>query len=107
MIEVYYLGPTDSEKEATVTEKAKKFKGSLTFKEVPEGGASRTIVLTYEFDEWTQAESAMEEIQRLGEQVHVEGPAITDLPKFRLMPESTNEARAFTSDAAQGMGCPS
>jgi len=74
MIEVYYLGPTDSEKEAMVTEKAKKFKGSLTVKEVPEDGASRTIVLTYEFDEWTQAESAMEEIQRLGEHVHVEGP---------------------------------
>jgi hypothetical protein len=28
------------------------------------------------------------------------------LPKFRLMPEGTDEAGAFTSDAAQGMGGP-
>ncbi len=74
MIEVYYLGPADSEKESIVTERAKKFEGSLTCKEVPENDASRTIVLTYEFDDWAQAEKAMEEIQRLGDQVHVEGP---------------------------------
>jgi hypothetical protein len=32
---------------------------------------------------------------------------VKTLPKFRLLPESADEARAFTPDSAQGVGGPS
>jgi hypothetical protein len=55
IFEVYYKPPTDSKKEAALTESVSKLGGRLDCREDPDGIGS--ICLTYEFDGLAQAEA--------------------------------------------------
>ena len=73
MFEVYYKAPADPEKEAALSQQVLKHGGRLDYREDPEEtGSSRAVILTYEFDDFGQAEAAAESLRQQGE--HVEGP---------------------------------
>lgn len=71
MFEVYYKPPADPQKEADVTKRVVRFNGRLSFREGDENG-SRSICLTYEFDDLERAQASAQSLREAGE--HVEGP---------------------------------
>jgi hypothetical protein len=71
MFEVYYRSPVDPRKEAKLTEQVASLGGQLTCHEPPDDNYW-AVVLTYEFDDWDQAEAAAGVLRTQGE--HVEGP---------------------------------
>jgi hypothetical protein len=72
MFEVYYVAPADPVRETLLTATVSRFGGRLDFREVPDENGAGPVVLTYEFDDPTQAELAAEALRGQGE--HVEGP---------------------------------
>ncbi len=72
MLEVYYTAPADSAREARLLDVIRDFGGWLDYREAPEVDGSRSICLTYEFDDWDQAIAAADHVRTLGE--YVEGP---------------------------------
>ncbi len=72
MFEVYYRLPTNPVREATLTERVLRLGGRLDYRDETCTDASQTICLTYEFDDYSAANKAADELRHLGE--HVEGP---------------------------------
>ncbi len=73
MFEVLYARPADPKREALLTRQVAALGGRLDFWEESEvASACNHVCLTYEFDDWQQAESAAEALRRQGE--HVKGP---------------------------------
>jgi hypothetical protein len=72
MLEVYYLPPSDSDREQRLASIAARHGGRLDFREAPEVDDSHNVCLTYEFAELGQADAAAEELRAVGE--YVEGP---------------------------------
>jgi hypothetical protein len=72
MFEVYYRRPVDGRKEAALTTRVSSLGGRLSYREAPEGQASGSICLTYEFEDREKAEAAAQSLRAQGE--HVEGP---------------------------------
>lgn len=75
MIEVFYHRPQDSLRESRLTELVEALGGRLDFweeSEIPD--VCNYVCLTYEFDQWEQAEHAAAELRRQGE--HVKGPQV-------------------------------
>jgi hypothetical protein len=72
MFEVYYRPPADPEKEAALTARVSNLGGRLDYREGPEKGDPPSVCLTYEFDDYDQAEAAARLLRKEGE--HVEGP---------------------------------
>jgi hypothetical protein len=74
MFEVYYRRPQDHEREARLTEQVTQLGGRFDFWEeshIP--GVCNYVCLTYEFDDWPQANAAADILRQQGE--HVEGPS--------------------------------
>jgi len=69
MIELYYATPADAEREVAFLKKIEAIGGRLDCREEEE----RSIVLTYEFDIWENAEEAAVELRDSG--CHIEGPS--------------------------------
>jgi hypothetical protein len=72
MFEVYYRPPASSTREAILTERVRDLGGRLDFREEPRPEEAGAICLTFEFDDYSAANKAADELRRLGE--HVEGP---------------------------------
>jgi hypothetical protein len=72
MFEVYYRPPENPTQEATLTERIQILGGRLDYREESRSEGGHTICLTYEFDDYSKATEAADELRRLGE--HVEGP---------------------------------
>ncbi len=73
MFEVYYRRPQDVAREARLTEQIVSLGGRFDFweeNEIPD--VCSYVCLTYEFDEWPQAELVAAVLREQGE--HVEGP---------------------------------
>ena len=71
MFEVLYKSPSDSRREAAISERVGNLGGRLTYREEPnvEGGP---VCLTYEFAGLPEAQEAASRLRSQGE--HVEGP---------------------------------
>lgn len=72
MFEVYYKPPTNSLKEAAITDRMAALGGRLDFREDADERGQEGVCLTYEFEELELAAKAAEVLRQLGE--HVEGP---------------------------------
>jgi hypothetical protein len=72
MFEVLYKSPSDSRREATISESVGQFGGNLTCREEPDVMGVGPVCLTYEFDDLRVAERAASCLRSRGE--HVEGP---------------------------------
>jgi hypothetical protein len=72
MFEVLYKPPSDSRREAVISERVGEFGGQLTYREEPNVGAEGPVCLTYEFPGFPEAEEAASRLRSQGE--HVEGP---------------------------------
>ena len=72
MFEVYYRPPASTVREASLTERVQNLGGRLDYREDARPDGSGAICLTYEFDDYSAANNAADELRRLGE--HVEGP---------------------------------
>jgi hypothetical protein len=72
MFELYYRPPTDSAREAALTEQIVGLGGRLDYREVPCEGSDGGVCLTYEFADWNCAEAVAAVMRRQGE--HIEGP---------------------------------
>jgi hypothetical protein len=72
VFEVYYKPPVDGTREAAASAQASRFGGHLDFREESQRPGEGAICLTYEFDDFAQAEAAAELLRQRGE--HVEGP---------------------------------
>ncbi len=72
MFEVYYRPPASPVREAGLTERVLSRGGRLDYREETGTDAAQTICLTYEFDDYSAANKAADELRHLGE--HVEGP---------------------------------
>jgi hypothetical protein len=73
MFEVYYKRPQDPEREARLTEQVVALGGRFDCWEESEiPGVCDYVCVTYEFDDWRQADVAAEILRGQGE--HVEGP---------------------------------
>jgi hypothetical protein len=66
MFELYYTPPYDPDREARLTEQVASVGGRFDFWEEEPG---RYICLTYEFDDWEQAEHAADILRQKGESV--------------------------------------
>jgi len=72
MFEVLYKPPSDSRREASISESVDRFGGNLTCREEPDAIGVGPVCLTYEFDDPRVAEQAASYLRSRGE--HVEGP---------------------------------
>jgi hypothetical protein len=72
MFEVLYKSPSDTRREAVISESVGQFGGSLTSREEPDVAGVGPVCLTFEFDDPRVAEQAASCLRSLGE--HVEGP---------------------------------
>ncbi len=72
MFEVLYKPPSDPEREVVISERVGEFGGWLTYREEPEIAGMGPVCLTYEFNEFEEAEAAASQLRSQGE--HVEGP---------------------------------
>ncbi len=72
MFEVYYAPPTNPDREARIMAGVAKFGGRLDYREEPDAHQKSSICLTYEFDDFEQAQIAASELRQQGE--YVEGP---------------------------------
>jgi hypothetical protein len=72
MLELYYKPPADPAKETALLKCVSELGGRLDYREDSDGKPEQSICLTYEFDEFDQAEAAAERLRQQGE--HVEGP---------------------------------
>jgi len=68
MFEVWYARPRDSQREARVTAQVCALGGRLDYWEESESPSN--ICLTYEFDDWGEAEHAATLLRQHGEYVH-------------------------------------
>ena len=73
VVEVLYESPSDSQREAAVSDWVSRFGGRLSFREEPASENSGPICLTFEFHDLQQAQEAAACLRQQGE--HVEGPA--------------------------------
>ena len=71
MVEVYYRGPADPQREEGITLAASKLDGELSCREEEKGRGM--ICLTLTFPGWEEASAAYAKFSEQGE--HVEGPA--------------------------------
>jgi hypothetical protein len=72
MFEVLYKSPSDSRREASISESVGEVGGNLTARGEPDVIESGPVCLTYEFDDLRVAERAASCLPSRGE--HVEGP---------------------------------
>ena len=72
MIEVYYRSPVDARHEAEIALCAESHGGQLDFQELPAGGKTGPVCLTFEFVDRAAALVAVDCLRGRGE--HVEGP---------------------------------
>ena len=72
MFEILYKSPSDSRREAAISESIDQFGGNLTCREGPDVIGTGPVCLTYEFDDLRVAEQAATCLRSRGE--HVEGP---------------------------------
>jgi hypothetical protein len=72
MFEVLYKPPSDSRREAVISERVGELGGRLTYREEPNGGGSGPVSLTFEFFGFPEAQEAAARLRLQGE--HVEGP---------------------------------
>jgi hypothetical protein len=72
MFEVLYKSPSDSRREATISESVSQFGGNLTCCEEPDVIGAGPVCLTFEFDDLRLPEEAASRLRSRGE--HVEGP---------------------------------
>ena len=72
MFEVLYRSPSDSRREADISDSVGQFGGHLTCREEPDIMGAGPVCLTYEFDDLRVAEQAASRLRARGE--HVEGP---------------------------------
>lgn len=71
MFELYYHAPEDLEREAPITRVVVAAGGRLQHREQP-SDLCKAVILTYEFDSRTVAETVAEVLRQQGE--HIEGP---------------------------------
>ena len=58
MVEVLYKSPTDSRREAVISERIQRFGGRLTYREEPDIAGVGPVCLTYEFSDLGIAQEA-------------------------------------------------
>ena len=73
MFEIYYAAPANHDKESRITAHVTNFGGRLDYREEPDT-PERAICLTYEFDNFEQAQLSADGLRQQGE--HVEGPSL-------------------------------
>ena len=73
MVEVLYESPTDSRREAAISERLERFGGRLTYREEPDLVGVGPVCLTFEFGDLGIAREAATSLRSQGE--HVEGPS--------------------------------
>jgi hypothetical protein len=72
MFEWYCKPPPSPQKEAAVTNRIAALGGRLDYRENSEDVSSKSVCLTYEFDDFESAVKAAEELRKQGD--YVEGP---------------------------------
>ena len=72
MFEVLYRSPSDPQREEVISEHVGQFGGRLTYREEPDVVGAGPVCLTYEFNNYQEAQEAASRLRSQGE--HVEGP---------------------------------